>query len=70
MITDDARCRREIKCGIDIAKAAFKNKAPLTSKLELNLRKKPVKCYIWSINLSGAETLRKVDQKHLEGFEM
>jgi len=27
-----------------------------TSKLDLNLRKKLVKCYIWSIALYGAET--------------
>jgi hypothetical protein len=40
--------------------------------LELNLRKKLVKCYIWSIALCGAETwtLRIVDQKYLESFEM
>jgi hypothetical protein len=43
-----------------------------TSKLDLNVRKKLVKCYIWSIALYGAETwiLRKVDQKYLEIFEM
>jgi len=37
----------------------------------LELRKKLVKCYIWSIALYGAETwtLRAVDQKHLESFE-
>jgi len=31
-----------------------------------------VKCYIWSIALYGAETwtLRAVDQKHLESFEI
>jgi hypothetical protein len=31
-----------------------------------------VKCYVWSIALCGAETwtLRAVDQKHLESFEM
>ena len=35
-------------------------------------RKKLVKCYIWSIALYGAETwtLRAVDQKHMESFEM
>jgi hypothetical protein len=43
-----------------------------TSKLDLNLGKKLVKCYIWSIALYGAEmwTLWKVDQKYLESFEM
>jgi len=31
-----------------------------------------VKCYVWSLALYGAETwtLRAVDQKHLESFEM
>ena len=38
----------------------------------LELRKKLVKCHIWSIALYGAEnlTLRAVDQKQLESFEM
>jgi len=38
--------------------------------LDLKLRKKPVKCYIWSIDLYGAETwmLRAVGQKHLESL--
>jgi hypothetical protein len=49
-----------------------KNKNLSTSKLNLNLMKKLVKCYIWSIILSDAEiwTLRKIDQKYLENFEM
>ena len=40
--------------------------------MDLKLRKKLVKCYIWNTALYGAETwtLRAVDQKHLEGFEM
>ena len=43
-----------------------------TNKLDLNLRKKLIKCYIWSITLWDAETwtLRKVDQKYLESFEI
>jgi hypothetical protein len=55
-----------------MAKAAFnKKKTLVTSKLDLNLRKKLVSCYIWSIALYGAETwtLRKVDQKYVESFE-
>ena len=41
------------------------------SKLDLNLRKKLLKWYIWGIALYGAEiwTLRKVDHKYLEIFE-
>jgi hypothetical protein len=68
MITSDARCTREIKYRIAMAKAAFnKNKNLFISKLSLNVRKKLVKCYIWSVALYGAETwtLRKVDQKYL-----
>jgi hypothetical protein len=64
MITNDASCTCEIKSRIAMAKAAFNEKKNLfTSKLDLNLRKKLVKCYIWSIALYGAETwtLRKVD---------
>jgi hypothetical protein len=40
--------------------------------LDLELRKKLLKCYIWSIALYGAETwtLRAVDKKNLESFEM
>jgi len=54
-------------------KAAFnKKKALFTGTLDLELRKKLVKCYIWSIDLYCAETwtLRAVEQKHLESFEM
>jgi hypothetical protein len=55
-----------------MAKAAFNKKRTLfTSTLDLELRKKLVKCYIWSRALYGAEiwTLR-ADQKHLKSFEM
>ena len=55
-----------------MAKAAFNKKNNLfTNKLDLNLRKKLVKCYIWSMAFYGAETwtLRAVDQKHLGSFE-
>jgi hypothetical protein len=43
-----------------------------TGKLDSTLRKKLIKCYIWNIPLYDAETwtLRKVDQKYLESFEM
>jgi len=72
ILTDDGRCTYEIKCRIAMAKAAFnKKRALFTCTLDLELRKKLVKCYIWSVALYGAETwtLRAVDQKHLESFE-
>ena len=51
------RCTCEIKCRIAMAKAAFhKKRALLTSTLDLELRKKLMKCYIWSIALYCAET--------------
>jgi len=73
ILTNDGRCTCEIKCRIAMAKAAFNKKRTLfTSTFDLELRKKLVKCYIWSIALYGEETwtLRPVDQKHLESFEM
>jgi hypothetical protein len=33
-----------------------KKNALFTSKLDLNLRKRLVNCYIWSVALNGAET--------------
>ena len=46
--------------------------SPCMIRLDLNLRKKLVKCYIWSKAFYGAETwtLRAADKKHLESFEM
>jgi len=56
-----------------MAKAAFnKKRALFTSTLDLELRKKLVKCYIWSIALYRAETwmVRAEDQKQLESSKM
>jgi len=67
MLTEDGRCTCEIKSRIAMAKAAFNKKQNLfISKLDLNLRKRLVRCYVWSV----AWTLRATDQKHLESFEM
>jgi hypothetical protein len=72
MITYDARCTYEIKSRIAMAKAAFNKKTLFTDKLDLNLRRKLVKCYIWNIALCGAETwtLYKVNQKYLQRLEI
>jgi len=73
ILINDGRCTCEIKCRIAMAKAAFNKKRNLfTSTFDLELRKKLVKCYVWSIAVYGAETwtLRAVDQQHLESFEM
>jgi hypothetical protein len=51
-----------------------KKKYSFHQQIGLKLRKKLVKCYIWSVALYGAETwtLWKADQKYeyLESFEM
>jgi len=53
MISSKERCTREIKSRISVAKAAFnkKRKKLFASKLDSNLREKPVKWYsrIWSL---------------------
>ena len=69
ILTNDGRCTCEIKCRNAMAKAASnKKRALFTSTLDLELRKKLAKCYIWSTAFYGAETwmLQAVDQKHLE----
>ena len=59
ILTNDGRCTYEIKCRTSMAKAAFnKKRALFTSTLDLELRKKLVKCYIWSIHLYGASGSR------------
>ena len=72
MLTNEGRCTCKIKSRIAMAKAAFSKKTLFTSKLDLNLKKKLIKCYIWSMALYGVESwmLRAADQKHLESFEM
>ena len=63
----------KLKSRIAMAKAAFnKKRALFTSTFDLELRKKLVKSYIWSIALYGAEiwAFRAVNQKQLQSFEM
>ena len=43
-----ARWTSEIKSRTATAKAALNERTLFTSKLDLNLRKKIVKCYFWS----------------------
>jgi hypothetical protein len=73
ILTNDGRGTCGMKCRIAMAKAAFNRKWTLfTSTLDLKLRKKLLKCYVWSIAIYGAETwtLRAVDQKYLGNFEL
>jgi hypothetical protein len=70
-ITGAARCTCEIAPRIAVAKAAFNKKKTLfTRKLYLNLRKKLIKCYFWSIAFYVTKTWThlKVDEKYLVSF--
>ena len=64
-ITGAARCIHEIRSRIAIAKAPFNKKETLfTRKLYLNLRKKLIKCFFWSIAfyVTNTWTHLKVDE--------
>jgi len=54
-----------------MATAAFNTKNTVTSTLDFNLRKKLVKCCIWSIALNGVETwtIQKANHKYLESSD-
>jgi hypothetical protein len=62
-----------IKSMFAMAKGALnRNRTLFIRKQDSNLKKKLVKCYIWSSALYGAETwtVWTLDQKYLESFEM
>jgi hypothetical protein len=54
---NDARCTREIKYSIDMAKAAFNRKKTLSNcKLDLNLRKYLERGLAWCCNWDTSES--------------
>ena len=69
ILHSDARCARKSNRQ---GKSRIQQKILFTSKLDLNLRKELLKCYIWSIALYGVDnwTPRKVDQKYPKRFGM
>jgi len=64
----------EIKSRIGQAKTAFMNKRNLlcSKNMSINLRKRLIKVYVWSVALYECETwvLNKMEQKFFESFEM
>ena len=73
IIEEEGRCNKEIRARIGMGKSVFnKKKTTFCSKMDIGLRKRLVKCYVWSTMLHGAETwtLRKKDIEMLESFEM
>jgi len=72
LVRNDARRTREIKSRITVSKIACNKETLFTNKLDLNLRKKPVKRCLCSMALYGAETwiVGKIDKKCLGNYEM
>ena len=74
LITEDGRCDQEIRRRIEIARAAFiKMKNVLTSrKVEIETRKRLIRCYILSTFLYASETwtIHKDSWNKIEAFEM
>jgi len=57
VISDDGYCEKDVRCRIAMAKKAFlEKKKLLTSKLNIDLKKRIVKVTIWSVALYAAET--------------
>src|SRR5215813_4188104 len=72
-MSEDGRSKSEIKRRIAMAKEVFNNKKIiLCGPMKKELRKRLIKCYVWSVLLYGCETwtLRSKDIKKLKAFEM
>ena len=73
LLTEDGRCDAEIRSRIAMAKNAYnKRRELLSQRMSLETKKRIVKALVWSVALYGAETwtLRTVDIKRIEAFEM
>ena len=73
-ITEDARCMKEIKRRIVLAKSAFSklNNILRNTSLSLKTRMWVLKCYVYPVLLYGSETwsITSDMRKHLESCEM
>ena len=72
-ISSNMYCCQEVKQRIVMAKEAFNRKRRIfCGRLEKELRKRLVKCFVWCVVLYGAEAwkLRLNEQKQLKSIEM
>ena len=72
-MSSNMNCCQEVKQRVAMAKEAFNRKRSIfCGPFKKELRKRLVKCFVWSVVLYGAETwtLRRNEQKRLEAFEM
>lgn len=74
LLTEDAKCDKEILRRISIARGTFnKMKSTLINNhINLETRKRILKCYVWSTLFYGVETwtVTTTLEKRLEAFEM
>ena len=73
LISEDGYCTQEIQSRIEMAKKVFMGKKKLfTGIMNLELKKRIMKCLVWSVALYAAETwtLTQTDRRRLEAFEM
>jgi len=72
-ISDDGYCDKEIKSRIAMARIVFQDTKKLfIGKMDLELKKRIIKCLVWSVATYAAETwtLMKVDKRRIEAFNM
>ncbi|KAJ4451478.1 hypothetical protein ANN_02941 [Periplaneta americana] len=72
-LSSNMSCCLEVKRRIAMAKEAFKRKRSIfCGPLEKQLRKRLVKCFVWSVALYEAETwtLWRNEEKQIEAFEI
>ncbi|KAG1674114.1 RNA-directed DNA polymerase from mobile element jockey [Nymphon striatum] len=74
LLDEDADHEKEIKRRIEISRRAFNNMKGIfvSRKINIKLKLRLVKCYIWSILLYGVETwtISKKMEERLEAYEM
>ena len=72
-ITEDARCEKELKARIGMAKAAFwQNKEVMRRNVRFGTKKKIIDCYVFSVLNYGCEswTWNEAMFKKINAFEM
>ena len=74
IITEDGRCEKEIRRRIIIARERFSKMRSVLTNLRINIetRKRIMKCYVWSALLCSAETwtLTPILTRQLEALEI
>jgi len=73
LLSADGYCEKVIRSRIEMAKKILHDRKKLfTSKLNLELKNRIIKCLVWSLALCATKTwtLTKADRKRPEVFEM